>query len=419
MITTLVLMLLTMLATSAYFIVTHRRRTPELDFNPDELPDICSSLRILAGVTDSVVHPGNAASIYQNGALYPALVEVITAARDTVHLETFVWTKGELERRFVDLLCRKAGEGVKVRVLLDAVGSMDADPAQLQRLRDGGVDLRLYCRPRWWNFRRFNHRTHRKLLIVDGRIGFTFGHGIADQWLGDGQDGDHWRDTGVRVEGPVVQSLQSVFLENWVEETRQIPTEDSCFPELEAVGPVTAHVVSSATGEALSSVALLYSLAIACAREEIIIQNPYFAPDRGVVRLLGNMVRRGVTVHLMVPGTHTDAPFVRRAGSTLYRQMLEAGIRLYEYNRTLLHQKVVIIDGVWVHVGSTNFDARSLALNEEVGIGLADEELAQQLKQAFATDLKSSKEILLENWVKRPWHTKLFDRFAYGLRNQL
>lgn len=399
--------------------MTQRRRTPDLVLHPDGLPDVRQCLKLLAGLTNSSVHTGNEVEAFQNGSIFPAMMSSIKAARATVHFETFVWSKGELEKQFVELLCAKAREGVKVRVLLDAVGAMDADPKQLAKLRAGGVELREYCRARWWNWRRFNHRTHRKLLIIDGKEGFTFGHGIADQWLGEGQDQYHWRDTGVRINGPVAQALQSVFVENWIEETKSVPTEESCFPDIQEQGPTTAHVVSSATGEALSSVALLYTLAIACARDEIVIQNPYFAPEKSLVTLLGDMVKKGVQVHVMVPGKHTDSPFVRRAGCSLYRPMLEAGVRLYEFNRTLLHQKIVVIDGVWSHVGSTNFDARSLALNEEVGIGLLDARLASQLKAAFEDDLRSSKEILLENWLKRRWYTRFFDWFAYLLRDQI
>lgn len=412
-------MFLSVLATALWFLITKRRRTPRLNLDPDGLPGVHESLRLMAGLTNSAALPGNDAQICQNGALFPAMLESIGNAHDTVHLETFVWAKGELEKQFVQVLCQKAGQGIKVRVLLDAVGAMDADPRALDTLLSGGVDLRLYCRPHWWNFRRFNHRTHRKLLIVDGAAGFTFGHGIADQWLGDGQDENHWRDTGVRVTGPVVHAMQSVFLQNWIEETREIPMEESCFPELPETGKVMAHVVASATGEAVSSVAVLYTLAIASARSEIIIQNPYFAPDRNLVDLLVKMVHRGVVVHLMVPGEQTDAPFVRRAGCSLYRPLLEAGVRLYEFNRTLIHQKVVIVDDVWIHIGSTNFDARSLALNEEVGLGLLDSQLAAQLKSAFFDDLNSSREINLEEWLKRPWRLKLFDWFAYSLRTQI
>lgn len=409
----------TMFWTTLYFIGKRRRRIPRLKLNLDCLPDLQNGLATLAGLTGAPVYCGNTATVYQNDTLFDAMEADIRAARRTVHLESFVWSAGALEKRFVDLMLSRAADGIEVRTLIDAVGASAADPAQLQRLRDGGVELTLYCQPRWWNLRRLNHRTHRKLLIVDGCIGYTFGHGISDQWLGSGQDKHHWRDTGVRLQGPVVQGLQSVFMQNWIEETRRVPCSEGCFPEIAQSGEVAAHVVSSDSGEAVSSVSLLYTLAIACARQEVIIQNPYFVPGAGVVKLLAAMVERGVAVHLMVPGKHTDSRFVRRAGSHLYDELMSAGVRLYEYEPTLIHQKIVIVDGLWSHIGSTNFDARSLALNEEVGVGLLDATLASQLKDAFERDLLHSREMTLALWRKRGWPRKVYAWFAYQLHEQL
>ena len=407
------------LLASVYFLLKNRRHTPYLELDLDTLPELGKDLHTLAGLTDGAVTSGNACQVLQDGALFPAMEADIAAAKCAIHFETFVWTAGEVERRFVDLLIRKAREGLKVRLLIDAMGSSGGDDKNLERLAAGGVELNVYCKPHWWNLRRFNHRTHRKLLIVDGAIGYTFGHGIADQWLGQGQDEKHWRDTAVRVEGPAVQALQSVFIENWIEESHCVPSGEGCFPELAAKGESDAHVVSSASGDAVSSVALLYTVAIACARREVIIQNPYFAPDDGVCELLAMMVKRGVGVHLMVPGQHTDSPFVRRAGCRLYEQLLAGGVRLYEFLPTLIHQKIVIVDEIWSHIGSTNFDARSLSLNEEVGIGIRDARIAKELKQAFENDLKRSKELTLEQWRRRPWYSRLFDWIAYQVHDQL
>jgi len=401
------------------FMFTHRRRTPYLHLQLDELQSLQDGLQALAGLTGGAVYEGNGASVLQNGAIFPAMEADIEAARHTVHLETFVWTAGEVERRFVELLCTKARQGVKVRLLIDALGGSKATSSRLQQLRDAGVELAQYCRPAWWNLRRFNHRTHRKLLIVDGAIAYTFGHGIADQWLGDGEDEEHWRDTGVRLEGPVACALQSVFMENWIEETRCLPAGAGCYPCIEHKGDIQAHVVSSASEEVGSAVALLYTVAIASARKEVIIQNPYFAPDDGFCELLAKMVKRGVAVHLMLPGKKTDSPFVRLAGSHLYRTLLESGVRVYEFSPTLPHQKIVIVDGAWSHIGSTNFDARSLALNEEVGVGILDRQVATQLKQAFIADLKRSSELQLERWRRRPLLEKGYSWLAYQLHSQL
>lgn len=407
------------LLASIYFLLKNRSNTPYLELDLDALPALGDDLRTLAGLTDGAVTSGNACQVLQDGALFPAMEADIAAAKCAIHFETFVWTAGAVERRFVDLLSRKAREGVKVRLLIDAMGSSGGDDKNLERLAAAGVEVSIYCKPHWWNLRRFNHRTHRKLLIVDGAVGYTFGHGIADQWLGHGEDEKHWRDTAVRVEGPAVQALQSVFIENWIEEMHRVPAGDGCFPALDAKGEIDAHVVSSASGDSVSSVALLYTVAIACARREVIIQNPYFAPDDGMCELLVMMVKRGVAVHLMLPGQHTDSPFVRRAGCRLYDQLLAGGVRLYEFMPTLIHQKIVIVDDIWSHIGSTNFDARSLSLNEEVGIGIRDARVAQELKAAFDNDLKRSKELTLEVWRRRPWYSRLFDWFAYQVHDQL
>jgi cardiolipin synthase len=400
-------------------LLTRSRGTPYLELKPDEYPSMQDALPLLAGLTESAVHEGNTAAVFQNGAIFPAMLADIAAAKHSVHLETFVWSEGEVERLFVDALSERARAGVSVRVLIDSLGAIEASEQQLERLRRNGVKVASYCKPAWWNIGRFNHRTHRKLLIVDGRVGYAFGHGVADQWLGDAGGPEHFRDTGVRLEGPVVHGLQSVFAQNWVEETHCLPGAAESFPVLEPRGDISAHVVSSASGDAVSSVAMLYTVAIATARREVLIQNPYFAPNDGVVELFAMMVRRGVKVHLMVPGKHTDSPFVRRAGCNLYAALLEAGVRLYEFEPTLLHQKVVVVDEIWSHVGSTNFDARSLALNEEVGVGILDAGVAADLKAAFNDDLRRCHELKLEQWRRRPVFDRAYERFAYLLHEQL
>jgi cardiolipin synthase len=415
----LIAVFVTVLVCGLIAILSRARGTPFLELDMDVLPKIQDSLPMLAGLTESTVYDGNRGTLFQNGAVFPAMMADIAAATHSIHLETFVWCEGVLETQFVEALTERARAGVKVRVLRDALGGSRASSAALERLTADGVKISGYCEPKWWNWGRFNNRTHRKLLIVDGRIGYTFGHGVSDQWLGNGEDPEHWRDTAIRLEGPVVHGLQTVFSQNWVEETHTLPVDPECFPRLEGVGPSPAHVVSSASGDSVSSVAMLYTIAIACARSEVLIQNPYFAPNPGVVELFAMMVRRGVQVHLMVPGKHTDSPFVRRAGCHLYASLLEAGVRLYEFDRTLIHQKIVVVDGQWSHIGSTNFDARSLALNEEIGVGILDARIAGELKSAFENDLRDCRELQSDQWRRRPLYDRIFDRFAYQLHDQL
>jgi cardiolipin synthase len=416
---TALLVLVAIVGTLAYTIVARRRHTGHLDLDLDGLTPLSRGLPQLTGLTGSSCYDGNAAIVLQNGRLFDAFEDDIAGAQHTIHLETFVWTKGALEKRMVDLLCGAAARNVVVRVLIDGVGGSGADSHALDRLRQAGVELTIYRPPRKWNLRRLNHRTHRKLLIVDGRIGYTFGHGIADQWLGDALDAQQWRDTGVRLEGPVVHGLQAIFIGHWIEETRRIPTEKGCFPELVAQGACAAHVVSSDAGEIISSVSLLYTLCIASAKKEILIQNPYFVPGAAVVELLKKMAARDVTVRLMVPGSHTDNAIVRHAGCYLYEGLLKAGVHVYEYDRSLCHQKVVVVDGVWSHIGSTNFDARSLALNEEAGVGILDAGVAEALRQAFESDLRFARKLELATWNRRGLGRRCLEWLLYRLHEQL
>lgn len=419
MFATLALMTAVSVITAAYLVFSRRRSIPDINLQLDNIRPVDQALRQVAGLTGSTVYPGNEAFIHQDGDLLDAMYEAIDAATDTVHLESYVWSSGETEREYVALLCKKAQQGVIVRVLVDAVGAMHASRHQLNRLRECGVAVAIYHPISRLDLRRFNNRTHRKLLIVDGKEGFTFGHGIRDEWRGHAQDESHWRDTGVQLRGPVVSALQAVFAEDWTESTGSPPLEAGCFPAVEGRGDVATHVVSSSTPGGHSSVGLLYMLAIAGARREVIIQNPYFVPGPAVPDLLGRMVARGVTVRLMIPDRHSDSFLVRRAGQRLYEQLLRSGVRIYLYEKTFMHQKIVIVDGIWSHIGSTNLDARSLALNAEIGVGLLDRDIAAQLRQAFERDLQHCHELTLDQWQRRPRRQQLLDWSAYQLHSQI
>lgn len=419
MITTLTLMAIASAATAVFFVLSRRQRVPKLELADAVLPEISEALPLIAGITGGALHYGNSVEIFQNGAMIDEIKREISAARHSVHFETFVWNTGRLEEEMVGLFSKKASEGVKVRVLVDYVGAKRAGESRLSQLRRSGVELGQYRPISWISLRRFNNRMHRKILVVDGQRGFAFGHGVSDEWMGEAQDKDHWRDTGMCFKGPLVAPLQSTFMQDWISCTQQIPLEDGYFTPQSEQGPVTAHVVSSQAGDTHSSVALLYMMAIASARQEIIIQNPYFTPDPVIPKLLAKMAGRGVKIHLMVPGKYTDSPFVRRAGQRLYQSLLQAGIRIYEFEPSLLHQKIVIVDRIWSHIGSTNFDARSLALNAEIGVGLLNREVAEELRAAFEHDLRRSREITLENWRRRGWFHRVLDWGAYQLHGQI
>lgn len=419
MIATLTALALASLLTAAYLLVSRRRGIPRLEVDLKDYPDTETALPQIAGLTGGAVQEGNEAVVYQDGQLLEGLLEAIRNARSTVHLESYVWTRGKAEEEFTALLCHKAKEGVAVRVLVDALGAKDASPHRIAEMRKCGVSVGYYHPINRFAIRRFNNRTHRKLLVVDGEIGFTFGHGIRDTWCGNAEDENHWRDTGVRLRGPLVFPLQVIFSQDWIEATGTPPLEAGCFVEGEHKGGTTGHIVSSSTRGGYSAVALLYMLAMASARYTVTIQNPYFAPDSTLVNLLEQLLARDLVVRLMVPGSYSDSPLVRRAGQHLYARLLQSGIEIHEYNKTFLHQKIVVVDGIWSHIGSTNFDARSLALNAEIGIGLLDKGIAKELEEAFEQDLEHCRKLTFSEWKARPRHQKFVDWCAYQLHSQI
>jgi cardiolipin synthase len=419
MTTILVAMLAGSAITALYFVVTRRERASGFHLHEDSLAPIEQSMRTIAGLTKSELKRGNKARVFQDEDLLWAAADSIRQARETVHFATFVWKRGEVEREFVSLFCEKAQQGVKVRILADYLGSHSADRKQLDRLRDCGVEFVNDRRTHWFDIRRFNNRMHRKILVVDGKTGYTFGHGIADEWTGHGENKHHWRDTGIMLEGPLVASLESIFAHDWTSACGEVLTREDCFPQTVENGPVEGHAVASSAGDVHSPAALLYMLAIASARREVIIQNPYFTPNPAIPTLLTQMAQKGIAIHLMVPGKYTDSTFVRRAGQHLYLELLRAGVKIHEFKPSLLHQKIVIIDDVWSYIGSTNFDARSLALNSEIGVALLDEAIAAELKEAFEVDLRRCRELTLEAWKQRPWYDKVIDWAAYRLHGQL
>jgi len=305
-------------------------------------------------------------------------------------------------------------------VLVDASGGRKLKGEVLDALKRAGVRVAHFHPIRISNLGRLNNRDHRKLAIIDGRIAYIGGHCIADEWLGNAQDKKHYRDTAFRVAGPVVNRLQAAFAENWIEETGEIPADDKHFPPLAPVGPSTAHVAFTSPSGSVSSVQVLYYLAITAARREILIQNPYLLPDREAIEALAAAVRRGVDVKIMVPTDDaTDSALVQHASHHHFGTLLRRSVKIWEYDRTLLHQKVMVVDGIWSSVGSTNFDDRSFQLNDEVNIGVLDPKVAAQLRADFQADLRYARQRTFKEWENRSWWHKLTDGLAYLGRSQL
>jgi cardiolipin synthase len=382
--------------------------------------DFSALLPSIVGLTQSTLEAGNQIQLLENGdQFFPLLLRDIAAAKESVHVESYIWWKGAICGQIANALASKARQGVEVRLLIDASGGhkMDKDLAKL--MLDSGVRFTRFHPFSLANLGRMNNRDHRKQAIIDGRIGYIGGYGFAGQWTGHAQDKDHWRDAGLRIEGPVVGRLQAAFAENWIEETGEIMAGEKYFPHLAASGPTKAHLVYTSPTGGVSSVQVLYYLAIKAAQHEIIIQNPYMLPDTESMEALAQAVKRGVDVRVMVPATtSTDSPVVQHASHHLFGELLQSGVKVFEYKKTLLHQKVIIVDGVWSCVGSTNFDRRALQLNDEVSMGVLDASLAAQLKAVFENDMKFAEERHFEEWKHRGiWH-KAEDGLAYLASSQ-
>ena len=377
--------------------------------------DFAALLPSLIGLTQGSLDPGNEVKLLQNGdEFFPALLRDIASARASVHIESYIWWKGEICEQIANALAKKAREGVEVRLLVDASGGHKMDGKLKKLMKDAGVQVRTFHPLRISNLGRINNRDHRKIMIIDGRIGFIGGFGLAKEWTGHAQDKDHWRDTGLRVAGPAVNRMQSAFCENWIEETGEIPAGERYFPHIAPTGPTQVHVAFTSPTGSISSVQVLYYLAISAARKEILIQNPYMLPDEDAIAAFAAAVRRGVDVRVMVPATSsTDSPIVQHASHHIYGRLMAAGVKIYEYKPTLLHQKTIEIDGIWSCVGSTNFDDRSFQLNDEISMGVVDRNIAAQLRAAFARDLSNTSQQTLDGWKHRGLLHRLVDQIAY------
>jgi cardiolipin synthase len=383
------------------------------------LPPVDEAMPILAGLSNSDLYRGNSAEVIQDGAFFDAILADIARAKHHVNVETYVWWKGDACVRVIDALCERARAGVEVRLLVDAQGSRPAQDELFERLRAAGGHVERYRPFGVRDAHAQNYRDHRKAVVVDGEVAYAFGHGFAEEWTGHGQDDKHWRDTAVRLQGPVVNAIQSAFAHHWCVASSELLTDPRFFPEQPQRGPVEATVAVSGSGDALSDVQLLYELAMATARRELWIQNPYFAPDEDVIDVLVAAADRGVDVRVMGPGAFTDARSVQHSSHRAYARLLQHGVRIFENQRTFPHQKVMIVDGAWSHVGSTNLDVRSLEMSDEISVGLLDAPTAHALREAFLRDMESCREIRRDEWEHRPvWH-RLVDLVAHVGNDQL
>ena len=396
------------------------KRKPDPGFHVTDRGGMEDLLPSIAGLTHGDVQPGNHIEVVQNGEFFERLLSDIENAQESVHFETFLWHEGEIGRQLAQAFARKAREGVEVRVLLDASGTRPMEDEVEELMRDAGCKVEKFHKFNLANLGRINNRTHRKIAVIDGRIAYTGGHCIAPEWTGGARNRKEYRDTSIRIRGPVVSRLQSAFVENWLESTGEAPTGDKYFPEIAPAGTMDAHLVYTTPSGSGSSVEILYHLAILGADREIIIQNPYFLPDPSLIEELAAAVARGVEVSVMLPSVEaTDNAIVQHASHHRFGVLLEKGIRIFEYDKTLLHQKVMIVDGVWSSVGSTNFDDRSLEINDEISLGILDRGIAGELRKAWEEDLRDARELKLDAWEGRGlWH-RLVDGVTFLGNEQL
>lgn len=395
-----------------------RRRRPHLELqSEDGLEDLIPSI---AGLTQGTICTGNRVELIQNGEFWERVFRDLDAAKLTINYETFLAKKGKLTERMTAMLMKKAAEGVEVRMMLDGSGGKHYPKEDIQALRDAGVKVGKYHALELRNLGIINNRDHRKIFVIDGKIGYVGGHCLVDNWLGDAEDKQHFRDISARVEGPVAAQLQSAFAENWIEETGEVIGGERFFPALCDTGEMKAHVVWTSPTGSPSTVKLLHYMAIHAARKSITIQNPYFLPDPDARKALLDAVKRGVEVRIMIPADHaTDSPLVQHASHHHYGTLLKGGVRLFDYQRTLLHQKVMVIDRCWASVGSTNFDDRSFEVNDEVSLVVYDKQIAQELEETFTRDLEHATEVHFHPWKNRPVPHKLRDFFSFLFKEQL
>jgi cardiolipin synthase len=366
---------------------------------------------------------GNRVELLENGdAIFPAMLEAIASARKTVNFEAYIFWSGEVGTRFRDALSERAVHGVEVRVLLDAVGSSGKSlkSSDVEAMRRAGCRVEFFHPKKPWMFWVLNHRTHRRVLVVDGKLGFTGGVGFADEWLGNADSHEHWRDTQVRVAGPAVRGLQRAFQDNWSEVTGEALVGDEFFPDIPPAGSTPVAVVPSSPLAAMSGAERVYAISLAAAAKEVWIANSYFLPDERTADLLVAAARRGVDVRVTVPSDeHNDVPATRAAGRASFGKLLEGGVKIFEYQGTMFHPKTMVVDGIFSTVGSANFDERSFHLNEEINVFVYDRSFGALMKERYEHDQSRCHPYTLAMWKSRPLMQRLTEWLVAPVRSEL
>ncbi len=403
-------------------LVIFGRNEKEITRRVTHLYPICDPqfLRAMSVLLGPALVSGNQIQTLLNGnEIFSAMLKAIREAEKTITFETYIYWSGVIGKEFVDTLSEKARKGVRIHVLLDWVGSEKMEESSIETMRAAGVEIEKYHAPNWRTWRRLNNRTHRKILVVDGKIGFTGGVGIADEWLGNADGPNNWRDTHYRMEGPVVAQLQAAFTDNWTKVKGNVLHSHEYFPQLEENGPHFAQVFKSSTEGGAESMHLMYLLSVAAAKKSIHLSMAYFVPDRLAREAMVAALERGVTIQIIVPGPYIDKTVVRSASRGTWGALLAAGAEIFEYQPTMFHCKVLIVDELWVSVGSTNFDSRSFKLNDEANLNVYNQQFAERQLADFKMDLTHAKQITLQQWENRPWQEKAWEHSLKIIRPQL
>lgn len=379
------------------------RRPPELTLTERVVPGSPAFLRAIAGLAQTSIDKGGPVKLLNNGdVIFPEMIKAIRAAKHSVHMMVFIWADGELSDMFLDALIDKAREGVEVRLLIDSLGGMRAPNEKMRTLEAAGADVEWFRKFEFGKLTRFHRRNHRRSIVIDGKVAFTGGISVSDEWLGNADSPEHWRDIMVRVEGVMAERLQGVFAESWAATSGELLIGDKYYPPaLQVTEGAPFLSVASSPSDDEHPLRNLFWMSFASGTKSMNIANAYFVPDELIRQSLIDRAKAGVAVRILVPNRHNDVPPVLWAGRYYYQDLLEAGVRIFEYQPTMMHSKFFTIDGVWSVIGSANLDVRSKELNEENVFGISDEGFAQEIDAVFENDLTQAKEISLATWRKR------------------
>lgn len=376
-------------------------------------------VNVLESTCLTKLEPGNQVDILTNGdVFYPAMVQAIRSATETVHMECYIFKKGEIGDQFIEALADRGRAGVRVTLVLDAIGSFGTLRKYAKPLRRAGCRVEAYQPITWYRLSRLNNRTHRELLVVDGGLAFAGGAGVADWWFKPQKGKPMWRDMMARIEGPVVPAIQGIATENWIECCGEILTDPNIYKRNKPVGTVAAFALKSSPSDRSTVSRVLFQTLIEGANDRVRIATPYFLPDKAFREAMCRTVARGASIEVVVPGRRTDQRWVRLASRRMYGQLLEAGVRIYEYKEGMTHVKMLVVDDLWSAIGTTNLDNRSFEHNDEMNICFRDTNVAARLTQDYLADVAKSEEMTLEGWRRRPMLEKLIGHVAWILERQ-